>query len=43
MIDIRAKEGIHWVYGCGLKLANKQATFAVSLILFILYFAKIIN
>ena len=36
LIDIRAKEGIHWVYGCALKLANKQATFPVSLILFIL-------
>ena len=31
MIDVRAKEGIHSVYGCALKLANNQATFHVSL------------
>ena len=36
MIDIRAKEGIHSVYGCALKLANKQAIFPVSLSLKIL-------
>ena len=32
MIDVVAKECVHSVYGCALKLANKQATFPVILI-----------
>ena len=42
MIDVRAKEGVHSVYGCALKLANKQATFPVSLSLKKFYLVHII-
>ena len=42
MIDVVAKQGVQSVYGCTLKFANEQATFPVSLILFILYIARII-
>ena len=31
MIDIEAKKGLHYVYGCALKLLDKQAHFPVSI------------
>ena len=34
LIDVEAKRGIHYVYGCAIKLSDKQALFSVCMIIY---------
>ena len=38
MIDIEAKKGLHLIYGCTLKLSNKEKIFKVTQLTYLLYF-----